>query len=215
MIEALDKANEYFSEKREVYIYHPGNGNTGLFRIPKISGSPERPILQEIKKKTIERWGVVDLSDILLEADRQVNFSSYFYSTAQRHVLNQHEIRERLLLSILGRGTGMGLKRIYTAAKPSFSYEDLVYFNKRFVHIDSLREAIAALFNRILEIRDPEIWKATTECSSDAKHLSAWEQNLVTDWNPHYKSYGNMSYWHNDNNSAGILKSGGHLKSQP
>ncbi len=200
----LKKANEFFSDKRDVYIYYPGNGEKGLFRIPKIEKGPGHPILNEIKQKTLDRWGILDLADILLEADRQVNFTRFFYSTAQRQVLSSYEIRERLLLSMLGRGTGVGLKRIHVAAKPSFSYEDLVYFNKRFVHMDSVREAIAALVNRIIEVRSPELWRDTTTCTSDGKYLGAWEQNLVSQWNPHYQECGIMSYFLVDKNSTGI-----------
>ena len=198
------KADSFFSEKHDVYIYYPGNGDKGLFRIPKIEKSPEHPILKTLKQKAIERWGILDLTDILLEADRQVNFTRYFYSTAQRHVLSADEIRERLLLSILGRGTGLGLKRIHAAAKPNFSYDDLYYFNKRFFHIDSVRETIAVLVNRIIEIRSPEIWKNSTTCTSDGKYLGAWEQNLVAQWNPHYQETGIMSYFLVDENSTGI-----------
>jgi TnpA family transposase len=201
---SLKKANEFFSDKQDVYIYYPGNGEKGLFRIPKIVAGPEHPILQEIKQKSLDRWGILDLVDILLEADRQVNFTRYFYSTAQRQVLNPDEIRERLLLSLLGRGTGLGLKRIHAAAKPHFSYEDLLYFNKRYLHLDSVREVISALVNRILEVRSPEIWGTTTACTSDGKYLGAWEQNLVAQWNPHYQECGIMSYFLVDKNSAGI-----------
>jgi TnpA family transposase len=201
---SLKKANEFFSEKRDVYIYYPGKGDKGLFRIPRIVKGPEHPIIEEIKQKALGRWGILDLVDILLESDRQVNFTRFFYSTAQRQVLNAHEIRERLILSLLGRGTGLGLKRVHAAAKPSFSYEDLVYFNKRFVHIDSVREAIGALVNRILEVRSPEIWKSSSTCTSDGKYLGAWEQNLVAQWNPHYQECGVMSYFLVDGNSAGL-----------
>jgi len=205
LMAALEKANEFFSEKRDdVYIYYPGKGEKGLFRIPRIVQGPEHPILQELKQKTIDRWGILDLADILLEADRQVNFTRFFYSTAQRQVLTTHEIRERLLLSLLGRGTGLGLKRIHAAAKPSFAYEDLIYFNKRYVHLDSVRESIAALVNRILEVRSPEIWGSTTSCTSDGKYLGTWEQNLSAQWNPHYQESGIMSYFLVDKNSTGI-----------
>lgn len=201
---SLKQANEFFSQKRDVYIYYPGNGEKGLFRIPKIEKGPDHPILEEIKSKALDRWGILDLTDILLEADRQVNFTRFFYSTAQRQVLSIPEIRERLLLSLLGRGTGVGLKRVHAAAKPSFSYEDLVYFNKRFVHIDSVRDAIAALVNQILDVRSPEIWRNTSTCTSDGKYLGAWEQNLVAQWNPHYNECGIMSYFLVDENSAGL-----------
>jgi TnpA family transposase len=204
LVLSLGKAHTFFNDKQDVYIYYPGKGDKGLFRIPKIVRGQEHPILQEIKQKTLSRWGILDLADILLEADRQVEFSRFFYSTAQRQVLNYYEIRERLLLSLLGRGTGIGLKRIHAAARPSFSYEDLIYFNRRFVHTDSVREATAALLNRILEVRTPEIWGSTTSCTSDGKYLGAWGQNLAAQWNPHYHECGIMSYFLVDKHSAGI-----------
>ena len=201
---ALVKTNEFFGRKEDVYIYYPGNGETGFFRIPKIVKRPEHPLLQEIKQKATNRWGILDLADILLEADKQVNFTRFFYSTAQRQILTHNEIRERLLLSLLGRGTGIGLKRIHAAAKPSFSYDDLIYFNKRFMHLDSVREAIVALVNRIIEVRSPEIWEGSTSCTSDGKYIGSWEQNLIAQWNPHYQECGIMMYSMLDKHSAGV-----------
>lgn len=58
-------ANEFFSERQDVYIYYPGNGEKGLFRIPEIMKGPEHPILDEIKQKTLDRWGILDLANIL------------------------------------------------------------------------------------------------------------------------------------------------------
>ena len=157
MIGSLQEANEFFSRKQDVYIYHPGKGEKGLFRIPKILKRPERPILQEIKNRVLSRWGILNLIDVLVEADRQVNFSRFFTTTGQRQVLSDDEVKERLILSLFSIGTNLGLKRIYSAAEPSCSYEDLLYFRKRYLWIDPVREAIAALVNRILEIRNPEI----------------------------------------------------------
>ena len=67
-----------------------------------------------------------------------------------------------------------------------------------------MREAIAALVNRILEVRSPGIWKNTNTCTSDGKYLGTWEQNLVAQWNPHYNECGIMSYFLVDENSAGL-----------
>jgi len=64
---ALEKANDFFSQRQDVYIYHPGNGEKGFFRIPKIAPGPDHPILREIKQIVLDRWGILELVDILLE----------------------------------------------------------------------------------------------------------------------------------------------------
>jgi TnpA family transposase len=53
-------------------------------------------------------------------------------------------------------------------------------------------------------VRNPEIWGNSTTCASDGKHLGAWDQNLVAEWNPHYKKSGIMTYWHVDSNATCI-----------
>ncbi len=67
MIAGLEAANRYLSKKREVYIYHPGGGEKGLIRIPRIQKQPERTTIQEIKERVIKKWGILDLLDILIE----------------------------------------------------------------------------------------------------------------------------------------------------
>jgi len=204
MTEQLESANSYFNRKRDVYIYYPGSGKKGLFRIPKIKARPERPILQEIKNKVLNRWGILDLLDVLIEADKHVEFSRFFYSTGQRQVLDRKDVKERLILCLFGIATNLGLKRIHAATQPDCSYDDLLYFRKRFVSIDPVRSAITALTNRILELRNPEIWGCSTACASDGKYIGSWDQNLVAEWNPHYQKTGVMAYWHVDSNATCI-----------
>ena len=204
MTECLKVANQFLSRKSDVYIWYPGGGTRGLLRIPKIKKRPERPILQEIKNGVQAKWGVLDLIDILVEADRQVNFTSFFKTSGQRQVLSPEQIRIRSILSIYSLGTWTGLKQIHAAAKPSCSYDDLLYFRQRFINISVIREAIVALTTRILEIRNPGIWGKATICASDGKYLSAWDQNLVAEFNPHYNRRGVMVYWHVERNSLCI-----------
>jgi len=207
MTDIINETNNFFAKKQDndVYIYYPGDGEKGLFRIPKIEARPERPILQDIKNEVMKKWGMIDLIDVLIEADRQVDFLKFFHTTAQRQVLKKEEVKERLILSLYGIATNLGLKRIHSAVNPSFSYDDLLYFLKRFIRVDSLRETISALTNKILEIRNPKIWGTCTCCASDAKHIGAWNQNLVAEWNPHYQKNAVMAYWHVDTNSTCIF----------
>jgi TnpA family transposase len=59
-------------------------------------------------------------------------------------------------------------------------YHDLLYIRRRYVHKDTLREAIARVANATLAIRRPGIWgEGTTSCASDAKKFGAWDQNRL------------------------------------
>lgn len=199
----LDNFHDFLGRrKKDVEILHPGHGERGVFHLPKTPKRPERPILEEVKDHVLQRWGVLDLLDLLVEAERQVGFSRFFHTSGQRQVLGPKETKTRLLLTLFALGTNLGLSRIHSAAKPSCSYRDLRYFRQRFVTVQNLREANAALVNRILEIRNPEIWGHGTACASDGKHFGAWDQNLMTEWNPHYGKRGVMVYWHVEKNST-------------
>lgn len=204
MVQCLESFNQSLATQNDVSIYHPGGGKEGLFHVPKIAKHPECPVIQEIKHQVLHRWGVLDLLDILLEAERQVNFSRYFRTSGQRQVITPEEHRERLLLVLFSLGTNLSLTHIYSAANPSCSYDDLRYFRSRFITPEALREGIAALVNRVLEVRNPAIWGRGTACASDGKRFGAWDQNLMTEWNPHYGSRGVMAYWHVDTNALCI-----------
>ena len=205
MTESLTQANNYFGTKNSTYIYYPGRGKKGYFKIPKLKAVPERPILQEIKNSVLNRWGIIDLLDVLIEADRQINLSQFFYSTGQRQILSKGNITFRILLSIFGIGTNIGLKRATTIINPACSYKELLHFNNLYFTKESLRDASSALVNRIIEIRNPEIWGSTTACISDATHISSWKENIISEWNPHYPKKGVMAYWHVDKNSTCIF----------
>ena len=204
MCSVLEDFHRFLGRRRDVYIHHPGGGQRGVFHVPRISKQTEPLLLGEIKDRVLNRWGILDLLDILVEADRQVNFSRFFQSSGQRHVLSREEVQKRLLLVLFSLGTNLGLTRIHSAAKPECSYDDLRYFRTRYVTVQALREAIIAVVNRILEVRNPEIWGRGTACASDGKQLGAWDQNLMTEWNPHYGGRGIMVYWHVETNATCI-----------
>jgi TnpA family transposase len=196
------KAREKAKEKCQVYLYQLGGKGRGYFRVPKIQKRAERSILKEIKKKIRNRFGMVNLLDMLVEADRHVQFSQYFPPSTPKQVFNPEEVRERLLLSLFGLGTNIGLKRLCSALSSHLTDEDLRFFIRRYITPESLREAIAALSNKILELRNPEVWGNTTTCASDGKQFPSWDQNLMADSNAHYSTRGIMVYWHVEKNAT-------------
>ncbi len=142
--------------------------------------------------------------DILKEADLRIGFTDNFKSLASREALDRETIQKRLLLCLYGLGTNTGLLRISNGT-PNVHHHDLRYIKRRFVHKESLRQAIAQVANAIFQIRLPKIWgEGTTTCASDSKKFGAWDQNLMTEWHVRYNGRGVMIYWHVEKNSTCI-----------
>lgn len=204
---ALEKANQAIQAgrpERAATVRKTADGTKSRIYSPKPLAREERTYLKELKGRVQQRYGMVDLLDILLEADRQVEFSRFFQTSGQRRVLGDEEIRRRLLLVLFSLGTNLGLKRLHAAAGSHCSYDDLRYFLSRFVSIEALRAANVALVNRILAKRNPDIWGPGTSCASDGKHLAAWDRNPISEWHPHYTGRGVMIYWHVSTNAVCI-----------
>ncbi len=205
--QALRQANEAIGQgrpERIATVRRSPDGKRARIYSPRPSAREERSLLAEIKGRVQQHFGMLDLLDILLEADRQVDFLRFFQTSGQRRVLGEDEVRRRLLLVLFSLGTNLGLRRIHAAAGPSCSYDDLRYFFSRFVSIEALRAANVALINRILAIRNSELWGPGTSCASDGKHLAAWDRNAVSEWHPHYTGRGVMIYWHVSTNAVCI-----------
>lgn len=207
LAEALKKANGAVRAgrpERAATVRKSPGGLKSQIHSPKPLAREERAYLKELKVRVQQRYGMLDLLDILLEADRQVEFSRFFQTSGQRRVLGDEEVRRRLLLVLFSLGTNLGLRRIHAAAGPQCSYDDLRYFFSRFVSLEALRSANVALVNRILAKRNPSIWGAGTSCASDGKHLAAWDRNPISEWHPHYTGRGVMIYWHVSTNAVCI-----------
>ncbi len=188
----------------EVTVRRPGGGERGVFHVPPLPRRDERPILDEIKSSVVRRWGVLDLLDILVEADRHAKFTQHFETSGQRQILRDDAIRSRLLLVLFSLGTNLGLRRIHAATQPGCSYDDLRYFRSRYVTTGAVRKANIDLVNRILDVRSRRVWGEGTSCASDGKHLGAWDHNLTAKYSPHYGSTGVMAYWHVETNATCI-----------
>ena len=118
--------------------------------------------------------------------------------------MDKAKLRKRSLLCIYAIGSNAGLKRV-SAANEDVSYSDLRYVKRKCINTANIKEAAANVVNKILEIRDPEIWDiATTGCVCDSTQVSSWDQNLMSQWHPRYKEHGVMIYWHVDTGDACI-----------
>jgi TnpA family transposase len=175
----------------------------GWISVSPFEALPDPENLGGLKREVGQRWPSTSLLDVLKEADFRTGFTQSFRSPTPRERMDPSTLRRRLLLCLFGLGTNTGLKSM--ASDPNDDYKDLLYVRRRYLSIESLRQAIAQVVNATLAARLPHIWgEGTTACASDSKQFGAWDQNLLTEWHHRYGGRGVMVYWHVEKKSVCI-----------
>ncbi len=176
----------------------------GWISLTPLLPRPSPANIEAVKAEVAETWPLTSLLDIAKEADLRLGFTDRLRSSTAYEALDRAVLRPRLLLCLNGLGTNAGLKRM-NAVQHGATYKDLLYARRRYVTVDQLREAIAAVANGTLAARNPLIWgEGTNACASDSKHFGAWDQNLTTQWHVRYGGRGVMIYWHVERKSLCI-----------
>ena len=151
--------------------------NGGWISLTPLDPQPDPPQLIEVKREIAGLWSMTSLLDILKETDLRVNFTNHFRGTGDREILSPSVLQKRFLLCLYGLGTNIGLKQVSSMTNMTGAgekYTDLRYIYQRYLHRDSLREAIRAVVNNTFRIRDSSIWgEGTTAVASDAKKFAA------------------------------------------
>ena len=79
--------------------------NCHIFLIP---GRPTAALTDGIVKD----FGMLDLLDIFVEADRLVDFTRFFTHSGTKQVRSREALRPLLILDLFAEGTNMGIKRM-------------------------------------------------------------------------------------------------------
>ena len=179
------------------------NGKKRICLSP-LKAQAEPIFLSRLKTEMMKRWPLTSLLDILKETNLRVGFTEFFKGMGNREIFAREDLEKRLLLCLYGLGTNTGLKRVLSGGF-DYSYDDLLYVKRRYLHKESLRDSIATVANAIFQIRQSHIWgEGTTACASDSKKFGAWDQNLMTEWHVRYGGRGIMIYWHVEKKSVCI-----------
>jgi TnpA family transposase len=181
-------------------------------RMPTIEKQPEPPTLKTLKDEVERRWGVIDLLDVLKNADFMTGCLDEFSSAASREIVDRRELRARLLLMCFGLGTNMGLKKVADGANAAAAADDghrvsvaaLRRLRRLYGTRDDFRRAINRLVKATFESRDERWWGDGTACASDSQKFGSWSSNLMTEWHARYGGPGVMIYWHVERKSACI-----------
>jgi len=142
-------------------------------------------------KKTIGlHYGILDLLDVFVEADRIVEFTRFFTHSGTREVRSREDLRPLLILDLFAEGTNTGIRRVANANN-RYSYDELLYVRKTYFSPEALRNANGAVVNKLLALRNPRLWgEGASSCASDATRFVSWKQNPMTEWRSRYKGYG-------------------------
>ncbi len=202
LTQALSQFNRDLPRNPYVHLTTPAaNEDRRLFAVDRLKAQPEPQSLGRLKDLISQRYGMVDLLDIFVEADRLTGFTQFFTHSGTKEVRSRDALRPLLLLDLFAEGTNTGIKRVATANQ-RYGYDELLYVRKYYVSMEALRQANATVVNKILALRHPQLWGEGHACASDGKRFESWRQNLMTEWRSRYKGYGVVVYWHVETNAV-------------
>ena len=171
--------------------------------VPPTPAVPEPTNLAALKAEVERRWGILDLLDILKEADFDAGFTEEFTSVASREITDRAVLRRRLLLVLFALGTNVGIRHV-AGGEGGESEAMLRRVRRLFVNRDNLRRAVARLVNATFAVRDEALWGKGTACASDSKKFGSWSSNFMTEYHVRYGGAGVMIYWHVERKSLCI-----------
>jgi hypothetical protein len=155
MTAALQEFDRILPRQSHLRIYCPNKSrpDRGLFAVAKLERQKEPKSLDLIKDGIVKDFGMLDLLDIFVEADRLVDFTRFFIHSGTKEVRSREALRPLLILDLFAEGTNMGIKRLANS-NDRYSYEELLYVRKMYFSPEALRNANAAVVNKVLEIRN-------------------------------------------------------------
>ncbi|MFI1422070.1 Tn3 family transposase [Streptomyces sp. NPDC020731] len=164
--------------------------------VPKLEKLDEPTGLQALKDEVVRRWGVLDLLDVLKNADFLSGFTDEFTSVAAYERIDRATLQRRLLLALFALGTNMGIRSIVATGEHGESEAALRHIRRRFITVDNLRAAVTRLVNATFAARDTTWWGQGNACASDSKKFGSWSSNFMTEYHARYGGNGVMIYWH-------------------
>ncbi|MGH3096214.1 MAG: Tn3 family transposase [Streptosporangiales bacterium] len=159
--------------------------------------APEPQNLRRLKTAVRTRWGTVPLLDMLTETALRTGCLSGFTPTGTRGELDPSVLAERLMLVAYAYGTNAGIRAV-AAGDHGHSEDELRYVRRRYVTVAGAREVARAIANATFAARQAWLWgQGSTAVASDSTHVTAYDQNIFTEWHSRYKrgKRGVLIYW--------------------
>lgn len=159
--------------------------------------APEPRNLRRLKTAVRARWGVVPLLDMLTETALRTGCLAAFTPVGTRGEIKANVLAERLLLLIYAYGTNAGVRAV-AVGDHGHSEDDLRYARRRYFTVPACRDVARAIANATFAARQGWLWgEGTTAVASDPAHVTAFDQNIFTEWHSRYRGgkRGVLIYW--------------------
>ncbi|MFF1834792.1 Tn3 family transposase [Streptomyces sp. NPDC058231] len=177
---------------------------SGAIRLTAAEAQPEPRNLRRVKAEVQRRWGIVPLVDMLKEAVLRTGCLDAVTSVCGGGSLSPEVLAERLLLVIYAYGTNTGIKAVASGGH-GHTEDELRYVRRRYLSAEAARAIAVQIANATFAARSTELWgQGSTAVASDSTHVSAYDQNLFTEWHSRYGGRGVLIYWHVEKKSLAI-----------
>jgi TnpA family transposase len=194
MEEALAGLNDHLPELDWVDIRER---KAGPIVLTDLDAVPEPRNLRRLKTAIRDRWGMVPLLDMLTETALRTGCLDAFTPAGRRSDLPPAVLFQRLLLAVYAYGTNTGIRAV-AAADHGHGEDELRYIRRRYMTVESCRQAARVIANATFAARQGWLWgEGSTAVASDSTHFRAWDQNIFTEWHSRYRNgkRGVLIYW--------------------
>jgi hypothetical protein len=207
MEKALADLNDHLPELDWVDIRE--RAKAGPIVLTDLDAVPEPRNLRRLKAAIRDRWGTVPLLDMLTETALRTGCLDAFAPVGNRSELAAAALFQRLLLTVYAYGTNTGIRAV-AAADHGHGEDELRYVRRRYMTVESCRQAARVIANATFAARQAWLWgEGSTAVASDSTHFRAWDQNIFTEWHSRYRNgkRGVLIYW--------TVEKGGDGRAQP
>ncbi len=179
-------------------------GKRGAIRLSPLAKVTEPANLRRLKAELVDRWGKVQMIDMLKEAVLRSGSLEHVTATLGRGDLSTDVLAERLLLTIYAYGTNTGISAV-GGGEHGHSEDDLRYVRRRYLNPAVAQALAISIANATFTARRPDLWgEGSSVVASDSTHIGAVDQNIFTEWHARYRGRGVLIYWHVEKHSMAI-----------
>ncbi len=169
---------------------------SGAIKLTPVPKQPEPTNLRKMKRAIRTRWGQVPLIDIVKETVLRTGCLRSVTSVADRGVMPEDVLAERLLLGLYAYGTNTEIRSV-AGGDHGHSEEDIRYVRRRYLTPESAHRIAIEIANATFRVRRASVWGEGLyrAVASDSAHFRSWDQNIFTEWHSRYGGRGVLIYW--------------------